>query len=108
MNSISAISIKKWKEEYLSKLDENNILIDVRSKEEYKNGFIEGSINIDIQDPYFESAIDKLDINKRYFIYCGSGNRSLIACYKMQSLGFKDLYNLEGGISNWDGDIVSN
>ena len=38
--------------------------------------------------------------DKTYFVYCRSGNRSGQACKLMGDLGFKNLYNLSGGIMN--------
>ena len=55
----------------------NILLIDVRTSEEYKEGHIEGAINIDFyQENVFNSYFKKIDNTKPVYIYCRSGNRS--------------------------------
>ena len=53
----------------------------------------------------FISEIDKLDKSKSYFIYCKSGARSGQTCELMKQKGFKKVYNLEGGILGWTGEL---
>lgn len=74
----------------LSKIlkDDNYIIVDVRTKEEYNEGHIVEAINI----PY--DVIEKssmLDKDKTIIIYCRSGNRSKIAYDKLKSLGYDVL-----------------
>jgi rhodanese-related sulfurtransferase len=77
------------------------VLLDVRTPSEFADGHIPNSINIDVQNPNFKTEIEKLDKAKKYAVYCRSGNRSLNAYNQMNSLGFKDLYNLKEGFSAW-------
>lgn len=77
---------------------EDLVVIDVRTPAEFDSGNIKGAINLDIFSPTFMNAINKLDKNKTYLMYCRSGNRSGQACSKMAKLGFEKLYNLSGGI----------
>ena len=78
------------------------VVIDVRTDEEVKQGFIsEADYFIDIYKPGFDGEIDKLDKNKTYIIYCRSGARSSSAASKMNAKGFKKVYNLAGGINSW-------
>lgn len=74
------------------------VCIDVRTKGEFLNGHIEGSVCIDIQDTSFLSEIQKLDRSKTYFVYCRSGNRSGYAVALMRSMGFDHVYDLDGGV----------
>ena len=46
--------------------------------------------------------MSKLDKNKELYIYCKSGNRSGKAARKLKELGFTKVYDLRGGISNWN------
>lgn len=88
--------------------DENAVILDVRTEDEYNDGIIGGAINIDIhQGQVFVSAIDALDKSKNYYVYCRSGARSAKACEIMNELGIENAYNLSGGILAWNGDIVS-
>jgi thioredoxin 1 len=80
----------------------NNIqLVDVRTPQEYSKGHLENSLNINWNDTGFESQISKMDKNKPIYVYCLSGGRSAQAVSKMQSLGFKEIYELDGGIMKW-------
>ena len=79
----------------------NAQLVDVRTPDEYRDGYIDGAININYQGNNFSNEIEKLDKNKPTFIYCHSGGRSAESYIIMKNMGFKELYELEGGISNW-------
>ncbi|MDN4164812.1 rhodanese-like domain-containing protein [Cytophagales bacterium LB-30] len=85
--------------------DKNAIVLDVRTKDEFKSGHIPGAKNIDIFSPTFSTEIDMLDKTKTYLVYCRSGNRSGSACGAMASKGFDKLYNLSGGIGAWQGPV---
>ena len=76
-------------------------LIDVRTPSEFKEKHIANATMIDYNDASFESNISKLDKTKTYLVYCGSGKRSAGATAKMESLGFKNLYNLDSGLATW-------
>jgi rhodanese-related sulfurtransferase len=88
--------------------DENAVILDVRTEDEYNDGIIENAINIDIhkgQD--FIAELESLDKNKNYYVYCRSGARSAKACEIMNELGFENAFNLLGGILDWNGEIVA-
>ena len=78
------------------------IIIDVRTPEEYTGGHIENVLNIDFNSADFIEQVDKLNRNVTYIVYCHSGNRSAAASNVMAKLGFKDIYNMTGGISAWE------
>ncbi len=80
----------------------NAQLIDVRSPEEFNSKHIENALNIDYNSTTFENSIGKLDKTKPTFVYCLSGGRSSSAVSKMHDLGFKELYNMEGGMMKWN------
>ncbi len=77
------------------------VLLDIRTPEEYNGGYIEGAINRDFYSPTFREELDKLDKDKTYLIYCRSGRRSGIALGTMKELGFIEAYNMLGGINQW-------
>lgn len=77
-------------------------LIDVRTPKEYKAGFIDGAKNIDFFSPTFLDDINKLDKKKPVIVYCKRGGRSAKSAKKFQDAGFMEIYDLEGGITNWD------
>lgn len=76
-------------------------LIDVRTSEEFEEAHIPGAVNIDINGDDFKQAINALDMNEVYYVYCQAGSRSVTACGYMEEIGFSRLNNLEGGISAW-------
>ena len=85
---------------------EESVIIDVRTDDEFSTGYIDGAVNIDFyMGNEFISEIDKLDKSKSYFIYCKSGARSGQTCELMKQKGFKKVYNLEGGILGWTGEL---
>ncbi len=97
------LSTAEWKKEIQQ---EDAVIIDVRTPEEYNNGYIPQSKLINIQNPSgFTEAIEALDKTKPYYIYCRSGKRSMLACQVMENLGFSEVANLNGGILDWDGEI---
>jgi len=76
-------------------------LVDVRTVEEYEEGFIKNAQNIDFNSPTFEEEIKDLDKTKPVILYCKSGNRSAKCGKKLIEAGFVKIYDLEGGISKW-------
>jgi rhodanese-related sulfurtransferase len=89
--------------------DTNAIVLDVRTAEEFSEGFIPNAINIDIhQGQGFIYKLEELDKTKNYYVYCRSGARSAKACEIMNELGFASAYNLLGGIMDWNGEVVTN
>jgi rhodanese-related sulfurtransferase len=85
------------------KTDTNStVVLDVRTKKEYREGHIPGSVLIDFNADDFEQQVAKLDKEKTYLVHCAAGGRSARACKKMEQLGFKQLYNLEGGMGAWE------
>jgi rhodanese-related sulfurtransferase len=94
----------QWKDS--SEKDEDSLILDVRTEEEFMAGYIPKAINIDIhKGQEFFDEIEKLDKSKSYFVYCRSGARSASACSLMNQHGIENAYNLMGGIIEWDGEI---
>ena len=77
------------------------MIIDVRTPAEYADGNIEDSVLIDFNAGDFEEQIGQLDRDGKYLVYCRSGNRSGQAVDYMQEQGFKEVYNMLGGIGAW-------
>lgn len=84
-------------------LDNSEIIrLDVRTKQEFDQGHVPNSINIDVQSSSFVQEINNLDKSKKYAVYCRSGNRSLIAFDKLKSNGFTDAINAAEGFTTWE------
>ena len=99
------LSQEEWTEQ-LAK-DENAFILDVRTDDEVAEGYIPNSTHIDIYlGQGFIDELNKLDKSKNYYVYCRSGNRSGQACAIMNSIGFENTLNLEGGFMNWEGEVA--
>ena len=77
-------------------------VVDVRTPEEYTKGYVKGAKNINWNDAGFETEINKLDKSKAVFVYCLGGGRSAAATKKMKDLGFKEIYDMQGGMMAWN------
>jgi rhodanese-related sulfurtransferase len=89
-------------EDFSKKTAESGVVtLDVRTPGEFMTGHIQGAQNIDFEGGSFESQIESLDKNGTYAVYCRSGNRSGQAVKVMQDAGFKNIYNLDGGVIDW-------
>ncbi len=77
------------------------VILDVRTPGEYSGGHIENAVNIDHTGAAFSDEIGKLDRSKTYLVYCRTGRRSKAAAGQMEELGFVNVINMEGGITEW-------
>ena len=77
-------------------------LLDVRTPEEFKSGHLDNAINMDWYEDDFAKKAAKYDKSKPVFVYCKAGVRGKKAATKLAELGFTKIYNLEGGIDNWN------
>ena len=77
------------------------VVLDIRTPDEFAEGHIGGSSNLDFYEPDFAASLDALDKDLPYFVYCRSGNRSSQALETMKDLGFTEVYELDGGIITW-------
>ena len=89
--------------DFAKKINEtpNAVIIDVRTPGEYGQGYLPNAVNMDWKGSDFGKQIATLDKSKPVFVYCQSGGRSASAANKMRSEGFKEVYELKGGIMKW-------
>lgn len=75
---------KKSIDDYVDEVNEDIVLIDVRSKDEYREGHFKGSQNIPLE------RIKNINIDKRktLYVYCYSGSRSASAVRQLKSMGY--------------------
>ena len=98
------LSQSEWSEQL--KNDLNAVVLDVRTEDEWNDGFIPNAVFNDIyKGQGFIYKLEEMDKTKNYYVYCKSGGRSGQACAIMNQLGFKNAFNLEGGFKNWEGEI---
>ena len=82
----------------------NAMLLDVRTREEYASGHIEGSLNLPLDE------IDKVDSvvkdkNAPLYVHCLSGGRSARAAAYLGGKGYREVHDI-GGIGSYKGKIV--
>ncbi len=83
--------------------EENPIVIDVRTEQEYNEGHIPGAQLYPLQE--IENWYGKLDPDQTYIVICRSGNRSTQASEILSGKGFKSLYNVMGGMNEWTYEV---
>ena len=77
-------------------------VIDVRTPNEFAEGHLANAVNIDFYSSDFDSRFNKFDKIKPVYVYCQRGGRSQSAVEKLNKIGFKNVYELEGGIVKWE------
>jgi len=77
-------------------IDSGTLLIDVRTKEEFDAGHVDGAINIPYDDT--EALVKAIgdDHTRSVVVYCRSGNRAGKAKIKLESKGYTGIYNATG------------
>lgn len=75
------------------------VLIDVREPWEFAIARIDGALLMPLDEIYTWAA--GLNRDASYVIMCHHGIRSALACHVLQTLGFDDVVNLDGGIDAW-------
>lgn len=84
--------------------EEDYIILDVRTKEEYDEKHIPNAVLVP-NESIGESEIEELpDKDQMILVYCRSGNRSKQASEKLAKLGYTNVYEF-GGINNWPGEV---
>ncbi len=79
-------------------------LIDVREISEFRQGRIVGAKNIPLSQ--IGQMLDQISMDKPVFLYCRSGMRSKQAAKILSRKGYSQIYNLNGGIMAWSGQVV--
>jgi len=91
------LDIFYWNE--LEKIEHGDILLDVRTENEFNQGNIQGSINIPIDE--LRKRIDELPRNGKIFVYCEAGIRGYLGQRILKQSGFNHVKNLSGGYRLW-------
>jgi len=82
------------------KSDDNFIIVDIRDDVSFDEAHIPGAINIPLNELGYR--VFSLDKTKDIIVYCFTGVTSQVACQILVNAGFKDVYNVIGGIKAWD------
>ena len=82
----------------------NAVLLDVRTREEYASGHVEGSLNLPLDEIDRADAVIK-DKSAPLYVYCLSGGRSARAAAYLTGKGYREVHDI-GGIGSYRGKIV--
>lgn len=77
------------------------LIVDIRIPEKFKDGHIQGAINIEFHPKTFIAEMDKLPRDRDLYMYCGRGLKTEQAADMISDLGFKKVYILLGGMESW-------
>ncbi|MBT8203378.1 MAG: rhodanese-like domain-containing protein [Acidimicrobiia bacterium] len=101
-SSTSAIELVTAQEAAATLQDNTpEIVLDVRTPEEFAEGHIAGAVNVDYYAADFSSQLEALDPDASYVLYCRSGNRSAETAKLMTDLEFTSVDEIDGGILAW-------
>ena len=86
--------------------EENYIILDVRTPEEFAEKHIPGAVNVPNETIGMQEISQLPDKDQLILVYCRSGNRSKKAAQKLVELGYTSIVEF-GGIHDWPGETVS-
>ena len=89
--------------EAMRKSGEKHTLLDIREDEELAISSIEGAVHIPMNS--LPESLDRLTKDHPIVVMCHVGGRSTQVCGWLNSNGFENAVNLEGGISAWSAEI---
>jgi len=75
-------------------------LIDVRTRDEFQLGTIEGAVNIPLDE--LRDHLNEIPSDRRLVVFCGVGLRAHVACRILTQSGFSEVYNLSGGYKTYE------
>ncbi len=102
--SFTRISQEEAKE--MMEQDDEHVILDVRTEEEYASGHIPGAICIPNETIYKDRPQELPDLDQVILVYCRSGNRSKRAARMLYEMGYTQVYEF-GGIKDWTGEVVT-
>ena len=82
-------------------------LVDVRTKDEFAVSHLKDAQNICVTDNDFKQKVAFLDRSKPVYVYCKKGGRSAQASKILKQMGFTKIFDLQGGITNWEQQQLS-
>lgn len=76
-------------------------LLDVRTVDEFDDGYIEGAVNIPVTE--LDANLEELpsNLDTPILVYCAAGTRGFWAQAYVMSLGYSNVQNLRGGFRAW-------
>ncbi|MEM7184612.1 MAG: rhodanese-like domain-containing protein [Spirochaetota bacterium] len=92
------VNRSQW-ESIESQQKQDTVVVDVRTDREWQQGRIAGAKHIPIAE--LEGRLSEIAKDKKVLLYCHSGGRSSRAAKLLVERGYKQVYNLKGGIAAW-------
>ncbi|MBV9674382.1 MAG: rhodanese-like domain-containing protein [Verrucomicrobia bacterium] len=85
----------------LAKFKQLPLIVDVREKDEFIKGYIEGAKNV--SRGVLEQNVSQIapDLATPILVYCSGGNRGALAADSLQNMGYHNVFSLKGGLSGW-------
>ena len=100
MESFEEVDIHKAKE----MLEGDTLFVDVRGKEYFDGGHIKGATYVD--DTNIEGFVQETDKEQPILCYCHMGFSSKSAAQYLKDQGFKTVYSMTGGITQWQNEYA--
>jgi len=94
------ITVDELKARIDDESDDNFIIVDIRDDASFDEAHIPSAINIPLNELGYR--VFSLNKTRDIIVYCFVGVTSRVACQILVNAGFKDVYNLTGGIKAWD------
>lgn len=91
--------LKVFYENEVKALDNDSLLLDVRTAREFEHGNIQGAVNIPVDE--IRSRLQEIPRDRKIYIYCEAGLRGYLAHRILRQEGWEDVYNLSGGYITW-------
>ena len=81
--------------------DGKHVVLDVREKEEYREGRLEGAVSVPRGFLEMKMDAEVPDKSTPIIAYCAGGVRSLLAGKVMKEMGYEDVTSMSGGYTAW-------
>ena len=91
------LNVFYWNE--FDRIKDGDILLDVRTNEEYLSGKIEGAVNIPVDE--IRNRMSEIPKERNVYIYCEAGLRGYLAQRILKQNGYNNVFNLSGGYRLW-------
>lgn len=81
-------------------------IVDLRDEVDFKSGHLPEAVHLDIMQNGSYLKLKSMDIKGAYLFYCNSGLRTNSVSRIIQGLGFENVYMLQDGLKDWNGQWV--
>jgi rhodanese-related sulfurtransferase len=99
-NQIIPVNIVVEETKQLTDTEDDIIVLDVRTKEEFDSGHIKGALSIPL--PELSNRTGELNMSNKIVVYSANGNNSTVACNILIKNGSTRVYKVSGGINAWN------